>query len=182
MNALVDLLTGQRRGEKVLVFTEYSDTAEYIEAALTNAGIDDAPSGQIGERGHPRLDPLPFLVIILYQRTVRKRCSSIPRFDTRTGRAAARAARVIVSCRITVGHETPSSAATRLTARTSPDRAVTIRSFNRAVSRARGGICSVCSVNMTVPHSGSANRHRFLTHHTLAVPSKVTSRPCCRVR
>ncbi|MBB1514195.1 NgoFVII family restriction endonuclease [Tessaracoccus sp. MC1627] len=41
MNALVDMLTNEHAGEKVLVFTEYSDTAEYIEAALTKAGIDN---------------------------------------------------------------------------------------------------------------------------------------------
>lgn len=39
INALVDMLTNQHPGEKVLVFTEYSDTAEYIVAALTDAGI-----------------------------------------------------------------------------------------------------------------------------------------------
>jgi superfamily II DNA or RNA helicase len=41
VNALVDLLTNQHLGEKVLVFTEYSDTADYIASALTNAGIDN---------------------------------------------------------------------------------------------------------------------------------------------
>jgi hypothetical protein len=39
MNALVDLLANEHAGEKVLVFTEYSDTAEYITEALTDAGI-----------------------------------------------------------------------------------------------------------------------------------------------
>ena len=32
-DTLVDLLTNQHPGQKVLVFTEYSDTAEYITAA-----------------------------------------------------------------------------------------------------------------------------------------------------
>ena len=39
VNALVDLLTNGHPGEKVLVFTEYSDTADYVAAALTAAGI-----------------------------------------------------------------------------------------------------------------------------------------------
>lgn len=81
-----------------------------------------------------------------YQRTVRNRCSSVSRFVTSAGRAAARTTcptRVSVSCRIAVGQETPTSTATRLTARTSPDKALTIRPCNRAVRRARGGICSV---------------------------------------
>lgn len=41
MNALVDMLTTQHPGEKALVFSEYSDTAEYIAAALTDAGISN---------------------------------------------------------------------------------------------------------------------------------------------
>lgn len=40
-NALVDLLTNDHPGEKVLVFTEYSDTADYVAAALTAAGIQN---------------------------------------------------------------------------------------------------------------------------------------------
>jgi superfamily II DNA or RNA helicase len=39
MNALVDLLSNDHAGEKVLIFTEYSDTASYIAAALTDAGV-----------------------------------------------------------------------------------------------------------------------------------------------
>lgn len=75
----------------------------------------------------------------LYQRTVRNRCSSMPREYTSAGRAAARsacAAAARVSYRIAVGHDTPSSAATASTQRTSPDSAVTIRSLSRVVSRA----------------------------------------------
>lgn len=41
INALVDLLSTEHAGEKVLVFTEYSDTAEYVAQALTDAGIDN---------------------------------------------------------------------------------------------------------------------------------------------
>jgi len=40
INALVDLLRNQHADEKVLIFTEYSDTADYVAAALTDAGID----------------------------------------------------------------------------------------------------------------------------------------------
>jgi superfamily II DNA or RNA helicase len=39
MNALVDLLSNKHIGEKVLIFTEYSDTADYVTTALTDAGI-----------------------------------------------------------------------------------------------------------------------------------------------
>jgi len=40
INALVDLLRNDHPGEKVLVFTEYVDTAEYIAQALQEAGVD----------------------------------------------------------------------------------------------------------------------------------------------
>ena len=39
INALVDLLRNEHPGEKVLVFTEYADTAEYVAQALRDAGI-----------------------------------------------------------------------------------------------------------------------------------------------
>jgi superfamily II DNA or RNA helicase len=39
VNALVDLLRDKHSGEKVLVFTEYADTAEYVAGALKDAGI-----------------------------------------------------------------------------------------------------------------------------------------------
>jgi superfamily II DNA or RNA helicase len=39
VNALVDLLRDKHSGEKVLVFTEYADTAEYVAGALKGAGI-----------------------------------------------------------------------------------------------------------------------------------------------
>jgi hypothetical protein len=74
-----------------------------------------------------------------YQRTDRNRCSSIPRECTNAGRAAARAtwaASALVSWRIAVGQDTPSSAATACTQRTSPASAATIRSFNRTARRA----------------------------------------------
>ena len=67
MNALVDLLTNEHVGEKVLVFTEYSDTAEYIVAALTDAGIanvalatgdTDNPS-EVARRFSPLSNRLP---------------------------------------------------------------------------------------------------------------------------
>lgn len=40
INALVDLLRNDHPGEKVLIFSEYVDTAEYVAAALTEAGIE----------------------------------------------------------------------------------------------------------------------------------------------
>ncbi|TXH20887.1 MAG: NgoFVII family restriction endonuclease [Mycobacterium sp.] len=40
VNALVDLLRNEHAGEKVLVFTEYVDTAEYVAQALRDAGIE----------------------------------------------------------------------------------------------------------------------------------------------
>ncbi len=39
VSALVELLTKEHPGEKVLVFTEYSDTADYVASALVEAGI-----------------------------------------------------------------------------------------------------------------------------------------------
>ena len=44
MNALVDLLRNDHPGEKVLVFTEYVDTAEYVAQALQEAGVERLPS------------------------------------------------------------------------------------------------------------------------------------------
>lgn len=39
IDALVDLLRGKHKGDKVLVFTEYADTAVYVAEALNAAGI-----------------------------------------------------------------------------------------------------------------------------------------------
>lgn len=52
MNALVDLLTNEHAGEKVLIFTEYSDTAEYITDALTDAGVPNVGLAT-GDSGNP---------------------------------------------------------------------------------------------------------------------------------
>lgn len=41
LNALVDLLRNDHPGEKVLIFTEYVDTADYIAQSLIDAGIDN---------------------------------------------------------------------------------------------------------------------------------------------
>lgn len=40
INALVDLLRTAHQGEKVLIFTEYADTADYVAEALREAGIE----------------------------------------------------------------------------------------------------------------------------------------------
>ncbi|QKW20286.1 NgoFVII family restriction endonuclease [Kitasatospora sp. NA04385] len=40
INTLVDLLRNQHPGEKVLIFSEYVDTADYVANALTEAGIE----------------------------------------------------------------------------------------------------------------------------------------------
>ena len=67
MNALVDLLSNEHAGEKVLIFTEYSDTAEYITDALTDAGVPNVglatgdsenPAG-IARRFSPKSNKLP---------------------------------------------------------------------------------------------------------------------------
>lgn len=67
MNALVDLLSNDHAGEKVLIFTEYSDTASYIAAALTDAGVlnvglatgdTDNPAG-LARRFSPLSNKLP---------------------------------------------------------------------------------------------------------------------------
>ena len=67
INALVDLLRKQHPGEKVLIFTEYSDTAEYVTKALTEAGIanvgiatgDSANPAEIARRFSPESNKLP---------------------------------------------------------------------------------------------------------------------------
>ncbi len=41
VNALVDLIRDDHPGEKVLIFTEYVDTADYVAGALAGAGIDN---------------------------------------------------------------------------------------------------------------------------------------------
>ena len=67
INALVDLLTNDHPGEKVLVFTEYSDTADYIANALTEAGVanvalatgDTENPAEIARRFSPNSNRLP---------------------------------------------------------------------------------------------------------------------------
>ena len=67
INALVDLLRNDHPGQKVLIFTEYVDTADYVAAALGDAGIDnvglasgntDNPAG-IARRFSPNSNKLP---------------------------------------------------------------------------------------------------------------------------
>ncbi len=67
VNALVDLLLAEHAGDKVLIFTEYVDTAEYVAAALRDAGIANVgiASGQtedaagIARRFSPDSNRLP---------------------------------------------------------------------------------------------------------------------------
>ncbi|MDQ0241391.1 helicase-related protein [Arthrobacter bambusae] len=67
INALVDLLTQQHQGEKVLVFTEYKDTADYIARSLHEAGIqnvglatgDTGNPGAVARRFSPASNKLP---------------------------------------------------------------------------------------------------------------------------
>jgi superfamily II DNA or RNA helicase len=67
INALVDLLNTEHAGEKVLIFTEYSDTAEYVAAALTDAGIanvglatgDTDNPAEVARRFAPHSNKLP---------------------------------------------------------------------------------------------------------------------------
>ncbi|MFG1913006.1 helicase-related protein [Kribbella sp. NPDC048928] len=67
VNALVDLLRAEHPGEKVLVFTEYVDTAEYVAEALQESGIENVglASGQtedaagIARRFSPDSNRLP---------------------------------------------------------------------------------------------------------------------------
>lgn len=67
VNALVDLLREEHPGEKVLIFTEYVDTARYVAEALRDAGITsvglasgetDNPAG-IARRFSPDSNRLP---------------------------------------------------------------------------------------------------------------------------
>jgi superfamily II DNA or RNA helicase len=68
LNRLVDLLRADHPGEKVLVFTEYADTAEYVARALREAGIErvglatgstDADLASIARRFSPRSNRRP---------------------------------------------------------------------------------------------------------------------------
>lgn len=67
VNTLVDLLRTEHPGEKVLIFTEYVDTAEYVAEALREAGIANVgiASGQtedassIARRFSPDSNQLP---------------------------------------------------------------------------------------------------------------------------
>jgi SNF2 family DNA or RNA helicase len=67
VNALNDLLQQQHAGEKVLIFTEYVDTADYIAKALKDAGVANVglasgetenPAG-IARRFSPESNKLP---------------------------------------------------------------------------------------------------------------------------
>lgn len=67
VNALVDMLRDDHFGEKVLVFTEYADTAEYVAQALEDAGVpnvglaygDSEDPAAIARRFSPRSNRLP---------------------------------------------------------------------------------------------------------------------------
>jgi len=67
INALVDMLRNDHTGEKVLIFTEYVDTADYVAGALQEAGVDnvglvsgntDNPSA-LARRFSPHSNKLP---------------------------------------------------------------------------------------------------------------------------
>ncbi len=67
VNTLVDLLRGDHEGKKVLVFSEYKDTAAYVAAALEEAGIDNvglatgdsSDPSDVARRFSPRSNRLP---------------------------------------------------------------------------------------------------------------------------
>lgn len=67
VNALVDLLRGEHEGKKVLVFSEYKDTATYVADALEEAGIDNvglatgdsSDPADLARRFSPRSNRLP---------------------------------------------------------------------------------------------------------------------------
>jgi hypothetical protein len=67
LDALMSLLTVAHPDEKVLIFTEYKDTATYVAAALTSAGIEDvglatgdtANPTEAARRFSPRSNQLP---------------------------------------------------------------------------------------------------------------------------
>lgn len=67
LNALVDSLRTEHPGQKVLVFTEYRDTATYVADALTAAGVakvavasgESEDPGALARRFSPRSNTLP---------------------------------------------------------------------------------------------------------------------------
>jgi superfamily II DNA or RNA helicase len=67
IDALVDLLRGKHKGDKVLVFTEYADTAVYVAESLKTAGIanvglatgDSEDAAALARRFSPESNRLP---------------------------------------------------------------------------------------------------------------------------
>jgi hypothetical protein len=67
VNTLIDLLRGDHEGKKVLVFSEYKDTASYVAAALEEAGVDNvglatgdsSDPSDLARRFSPRSNRLP---------------------------------------------------------------------------------------------------------------------------
>lgn len=67
INALVDLIREQHPGEKVLIFTEYKDTADYVAQTLEDAGVakvglatgDSGDPAAIARRFSPGSNKLP---------------------------------------------------------------------------------------------------------------------------
>ena len=67
VNAVIDLLRGPHDGSKVLVFSEYKDTADYVAEALEQAGIqrvglatgDSTDPANLARRFSPRSNRLP---------------------------------------------------------------------------------------------------------------------------
>lgn len=67
VNAVVDLLRGDHEGKKVLIFSEYKDTAAYVAEALEAAGIDNVglatgdstDPADVARRFSPRSNRLP---------------------------------------------------------------------------------------------------------------------------
>ncbi len=67
IDALVDKLRGEHKGDKVLVFTEYADTAVYVAEALKSAGIanvglasgDSEDPSALARRFSPESNKLP---------------------------------------------------------------------------------------------------------------------------
>jgi hypothetical protein len=112
-------------------------------------------------------------------RTLRNRCSSIPRRCTwRVSTARVRSI-VEASRRITVGHARPASSATRDTARGSRRQAVITCSASRVVTLARAGSWAVCSVNVLLGQTVSAHAYRRLRTDTSSrSPPQLMSLTC----
>ena len=96
LDALVKLLTKTHKDEKVLIFSEYKDTADYVTAALKAAGVpgvalvsgDDGGPEQRCPPLRPCLEPQAARGTEAHSRRTRRSASSLPPTSCRRARTS----------------------------------------------------------------------------------------------